>query len=57
MSVVRIVCFQLEVSASGRSFIQSSPTDFGMSECDREASIMRRSSRLGAVPPWGHENM
>jgi hypothetical protein len=33
---------QAEVSASCRSLIQRSPTDFGVSECDREASIMRR---------------
>jgi hypothetical protein len=30
-------------SASGRSLVQKSPTKCGVSECDREASIMRRS--------------
>ena len=32
----------VEVSASDRSLVQRSPTDCGVSECDREASIMRR---------------
>jgi hypothetical protein len=36
------VCCQAEVSATGRSLVQSSPTDCGVSECDREASIIRR---------------
>ena len=30
----------LQVSASGRSLVQVSPTDCGVPECDREASIM-----------------
>jgi len=34
---VSVVCYQVEVSASGRSLVQRSPT-----ECDRESSIMRR---------------
>jgi hypothetical protein len=42
LSVVSIVCCQLEVSATGWSFVQRSPTKCGVSECDREASIMRR---------------
>ena len=37
MSVVSLVCCQVEVSASGRSLVQRSP-----SECDRESSTMRR---------------
>ena len=32
-----------EVLATGRSPVQRSPTDCGVSECDREASTMRRS--------------
>ena len=35
---------QVEVSASGRSFVQRSLTECGVSECDSEASIMRRPS-------------
>jgi hypothetical protein len=34
------VCFQVEVSASGQSLGQKSPTECGVSEHDREASIM-----------------
>jgi len=37
-----VVCSQVEVSASGWSLVQSSPTECGVSECDREASLMRR---------------
>jgi hypothetical protein len=41
LSLVSVVCCQVEVSASGRSLVQRSPTECGVS-CDREASIMRR---------------
>ena len=48
--VVCVVCCQVEVSASGRSTVQRSPTD-----CASEASTMRRSwSTRGAVAPWGN---
>jgi hypothetical protein len=43
--VVSIVCCQVEVSASGWSLVQRSPTERGMSECDREASMMRRHAQ------------
>jgi hypothetical protein len=37
------VCCQVEVSATGWSLVQRSPTECGVSKvCDREASIMRR---------------
>ena len=45
-----VVCCQVDVSASGWSLVRRSPTECGVSECDREALIMRR--------PWpngGHE--
>jgi hypothetical protein len=38
MSLVSVVCCQAEVSASGRSLVQRSPTERGVSECDREES-------------------
>ena len=41
LSLVNVVC-QVEVSDSVRSLVQKSPTEFGVSECDREASKMRR---------------
>jgi hypothetical protein len=42
MSVVSVVCCQVEVSATSWSLVQRSPTECGVSEGDREASIMRR---------------
>jgi len=37
-----VVCCQLEVSVSGWSLVQRSPTECGVSECDRESLIMKR---------------
>jgi hypothetical protein len=42
MSVVNVVCCQAEVSASGRSLVQKSPTECGVCGCDREYSTVRR---------------
>jgi hypothetical protein len=42
LSLVSVVCCQVEVSATGWSLVQRSLTECGVSECDREASIMRR---------------
>jgi hypothetical protein len=41
MSVVSVVCGQVEVSVSGPSLVQRCPTESSVSEYDREASIMR----------------
>jgi hypothetical protein len=41
MSLVSVVCCRVEVSATGQSRVWTSPTDCGVSECDREASTMR----------------
>ena len=41
MSLASAVFCQVEVSASGWSLIQRSPTECGVSEGDREASIIR----------------
>ena len=41
VSLVSVVCCQVEVSATGRSLVQRSPTECDMFECDREASTMR----------------
>jgi hypothetical protein len=35
------VCCQVDDFASGRSLVQRGPTECGVSECDREASIIR----------------
>jgi hypothetical protein len=48
LSLVSVVCCQVEVSASGWSLGQKSPTECGVSECNREASIMRRPWPTGA---------
>jgi len=37
MSVVSVVCCQVEVSATGRSLVQRSPTECGVSECDSDS--------------------
>jgi hypothetical protein len=39
---VCVVFCQVEVSARGRSLIQRSRTVYGVSDCDRKASTMRR---------------
>jgi len=42
LCLVIVVCCQVEVSVSGWSLVHRNPIDFGASECDREASTMRR---------------
>jgi hypothetical protein len=43
LSLVSVVCCQVEVSAMGWSLVQRSPTERGVSKnCDREATTMRR---------------
>ena len=50
LSLVIVVCCQVDVSAMGRSLVQSSPTDCGVSECDRGTSY-RRPKLTRAVEP------
>jgi hypothetical protein len=42
LSLVSVVYCQIEVFATGWSLVQRSPIECGVSECNREASIMRR---------------
>ena len=42
LPLVSVLCCQVEFSASGWSLVQRSPTECVVSECNREASIMRR---------------
>jgi hypothetical protein len=42
VSLGSVVCCQVEVSASGRSLVQSSPTECGVSKCDHGDSTVRR---------------
>ena len=50
LSLVSVVCCQIEVCATSRSLVQSSPTHCGVTGCDLETSRMRRPTR--AVEPW-----
>jgi len=45
------VCFLVEVSATGRSLVQRSPTECGVSNFDLETSTMRRSRPARALEP------
>jgi len=38
LSLVSVVCCQVEVSATGQSLVQRNPTECGVSERDREIS-------------------
>ena len=51
MSLVSVVFCQVELPTTGRSLVQRSPTDNGVSECDREAAIIKRGGLYGAVEP------
>jgi len=42
MSLVTVVCCQVEVPVSLSSLVQMRTTECGVSECDREISITRR---------------
>jgi hypothetical protein len=51
LCLVSVVCWQVEVSATGRSLVQRSPTECGVSECDRRTS-QKRSRPAKAVEAW-----
>jgi hypothetical protein len=58
MSVVSFVCCQVEVSASGRSLVQRSPTDCGAPLCVIVKPRQWGSSGLlGAIAPWKKINL
>jgi len=42
LSCVSVVCFQVEFPVTGRSLVQRNPNECGVSECNRETSIMNR---------------
>jgi hypothetical protein len=42
---------EIEVSATGQSVVQRSPTECGVSECDLETSATRRPKPNSAVKP------
>jgi hypothetical protein len=49
LSVVSVVCCQVEVSATSWSLVQRSPTDCGVSQC----VITKPCGRGGHSPCWG----
>jgi hypothetical protein len=40
--LLSVVCSQVEIFESGRSLVQRSLTECGVSECDHEAPVIRR---------------
>ena len=52
LSLVSVVCCKVEVFATGRSLVQWSPTEYGVSECDRGTSTRRKPRPTRAVEPW-----
>jgi len=41
LSLLSVMCCRIDVSASGRSLVQRSPTNCGVSECDPEVPTAR----------------
>ena len=54
--VSSVVCCQLEVSASGWSLVQRSPTECGVSECNREAPSGEAMTRKWGEAPQETRN-
>jgi hypothetical protein len=52
MCVVNVVCYQVVVSTTDRSFIHRSPTECSVCECGLETSAVRRSWSTRAFEPW-----
>ena len=50
-SLVIVVCFRVEISATGWSLVHRSPTGCGVSECDFETSALGRPRPSRAVEP------
>jgi hypothetical protein len=50
MSLVSVVCCQVEVSATVRSLVQRNPSECSVSECDLGIK-QRRSEAIRAVEP------
>jgi len=51
LSLENVVCYHVEVSAAGRSRVQRSPTECGVSACDLETSTMRMPRPTSAAEP------
>ena len=46
-----VVCFQIQVSATGRSLVHRSPTECGVSERALGTATMRRPRPIGDMEP------
>jgi hypothetical protein len=57
LSVVSDVCCQVEVTASGLSLVQKSPTEFDVSECDRGSLDNERSLAHQRLPKRGKRKL
>jgi hypothetical protein len=57
LSLVSDVYCQVEVSATGRSLVQRSPTECGVSGCDCEASLVRRPRLTGSYCSTDKKNL
>ena len=51
--IVSVVYYQVEISAMVQSFVQRSPTECGVSECDRGSSQRTRRSAKDVEPREG----
>ena len=51
LSLVSGMCSQVEVSTTDRFLVQRSPTERGVSECDRGTSTMRKPRHMRGDEP------
>jgi len=51
LTLVSVGCCQVEVSVTGRSLVQRSPTECDASECDLKTSTLRRPRPTRAAEP------
>jgi hypothetical protein len=49
VSVVNVVCCQAQVPAMGRSLVQRSPTEYGVSVVSRNFNIEAAKARVGLL--------
>ena len=55
LSLVFVVCFQVEISATIRPLVRRSSTEFGVPKCDLETSTMRRPRSTRTVESWNQK--
>jgi len=57
LPLVSVVRCQADVSASGRSLVQMSPIECGVSKCDFQTSTMMKTRSVRAVQPRQKRNV